>query len=163
IVIVVDDEDRENEGDLIMAAECATPDKIAFFLHHTSGVICAPITRDRAHELDLPLMVSDNTESMRTAFTVSVDARQGTTTRITGASVPTEWGESTCNAYEPARDGSEHQASGRGATQGEDDGLGRVRWECLTGAVFGSLRCDCAPQLPAARQRIAQDGRGAVV
>ncbi|HEX6237484.1 MAG TPA: 3,4-dihydroxy-2-butanone-4-phosphate synthase, partial [Acidimicrobiales bacterium] len=55
IVIVVDDEDRENEGDLIMAAEAATPDKVAFFLHHTSGVICAPVTRERARELDLQL------------------------------------------------------------------------------------------------------------
>ena len=82
IVIVVDDEDRENEGDLIMAAEFATPDKIAFFLHHTSGVICAPVTRERARELDLPLMVIDNTESMRTAFTISVDYRHGTSTGI---------------------------------------------------------------------------------
>jgi 3,4-dihydroxy 2-butanone 4-phosphate synthase/GTP cyclohydrolase II len=82
IVIVVDDEDRENEGDLIMAAEFATPEKIAFFLHHTSGVICAPVTAERARELDLPLMVSNNTESMRTAFTVSIDYRHGTSTGI---------------------------------------------------------------------------------
>jgi 3,4-dihydroxy 2-butanone 4-phosphate synthase/GTP cyclohydrolase II len=82
IVVVVDDEDRENEGDLIMAAEHATPEKIAFFLHHTSGLICAPITAERARELDLPLMVSENTESMRTAFTVSVDVRHGTSTGI---------------------------------------------------------------------------------
>jgi 3,4-dihydroxy 2-butanone 4-phosphate synthase/GTP cyclohydrolase II len=82
IVVVVDDEDRENEGDLIMAAEFATPEKIAFFLHHTSGLICAPITGERARELDLPLMVADNTESMRTAFTVSVDVRHGTSTGI---------------------------------------------------------------------------------
>jgi 3,4-dihydroxy 2-butanone 4-phosphate synthase/GTP cyclohydrolase II len=82
IVVVVDDEDRENEGDLIMAAEFATPEKIAFFLHHTSGLICAPITHERARELELPLMVSDNTESMRTAFTVSIDVRHGTSTGI---------------------------------------------------------------------------------
>ena len=75
IVIVVDGEDRENEGDLIMAAEAATPEKIAFFLAHTSGVICVPLTPERLDELDLPLMVSSNTESQRTAFTVSVDAR----------------------------------------------------------------------------------------
>ena len=65
-----------------MAAEFATPETIAFFLHHTSGVICAPVTRERARELDLPLMVANNTESMRTAFTVSVDYRHGTTTGI---------------------------------------------------------------------------------
>ena len=82
IVVVVDDEDRENEGDLIMAAEFATPEKIAFFLHHTSGYICAPITSQRARELDLPPMVATNTESMRTAFLVSIDLKQGTTTGI---------------------------------------------------------------------------------
>src|SRR5207249_6299726 len=82
IVVVVDDEDRENEGDLIMAAEAATPEKIAFFLSHTSGLICAPLTGERCDELGLPLMVSDNTESQRTAFTVSVDYRHGTSTGI---------------------------------------------------------------------------------
>ena len=82
ILVVVDDEDRENEGDLIMAAEHVTPEKIAFFLHHTSGFICAPITTERAAELDLRPMVEQNTESMRTAFLVSVDYRHGTTTGI---------------------------------------------------------------------------------
>ncbi|MGH9138520.1 MAG: bifunctional 3,4-dihydroxy-2-butanone-4-phosphate synthase/GTP cyclohydrolase II [Acidimicrobiales bacterium] len=82
IVVVVDDEQRENEGDLVMAAEFATPEKIAFFLHHTSGYICAPITSERARELQLEPMVQQNTESMRTAFLVSVDYRHGTTTGI---------------------------------------------------------------------------------
>src|SRR5579859_1579748 len=82
IIIVVDDEDRENEGDLIMAAEHVTPEKIAFFVKHTSGLICAPVTEARADELDLPLMVVANTEAQRTAFTVSVDYRHGTTTGI---------------------------------------------------------------------------------
>ncbi len=84
IVVVVDDEDRENEGDLIMAAEHATPEKLAFFVRHTSGVICAPVSEERADELDLPLMVqnNDNNEFMRTAFTTTVDYRHGTTTGI---------------------------------------------------------------------------------
>jgi len=82
IIVVVDDEDRENEGDLVMAAEFATPEKIAFFVKHTSGLICAPVTEARADELDLPLMVSANTESHRTAFTVTVDYRHGTSTGI---------------------------------------------------------------------------------
>jgi 3,4-dihydroxy 2-butanone 4-phosphate synthase / GTP cyclohydrolase II len=274
IVIVVDDEDRENEGDLIMAAEFATPDAIAFFLHHTSGVICAPVTRERARELDLPLMVSDNTESMRTAFTVSVDYANGTTTgisahdraatikalvdpstrpadllrpghifpleareggtlkraghteaaldlarmaglypagvlcelvneakddmarlpeleafaeqhglllisiadiiryrrqteklvrRITEARVPTEWGDFTCYAYESTLDGTEHLAFVRGAVQGQHNVLVRVHSECLTGDVFGSLRCDCGPQLAAAMRKVAEQGMGAVV
>ncbi len=82
IVVVVDDEDRENEGDLIMAAQFATDEKMSFFVNHTSGVICAPMTHERADELDLPLMVQQNTDYMRTAFTVSADYRHGTTTGI---------------------------------------------------------------------------------
>src|SRR5580700_1064089 len=82
MVVVVDDEDRENEGGLVMAAEAATPEKIAFFLAHTSGVICVPLLPERADALDLPLMVTANTEAQRTAFTVSVDSRHGTTTGI---------------------------------------------------------------------------------
>ena len=274
IVVVVDDEDRENEGDLIMAAEFATPDKIAFFLHHTSGLICAPITAERARELDLPLMVADNTESMRTAFTVSVDVRQGTSTgisaydraatiqslvdpatrpadllrpghifplaareggvlkraghteaaldlarlaglypagvlcevvnekkddmarvpelerfadehglllisiadlvryrrqneklvrRITEARLPTQWGDFTCYAYESTLDGTEHLAFVKGAIQGEDNVLVRMHSECLTGDVFGSMRCDCGPQLHEAMRRIAEEDLGVVV
>ena len=85
IVVVVDDEDRENEGDLIMAAEFATPTAIAFFLQHTSGVICATLTSERARELALAPMVQQNTESQRTAFLVTVDYRHGTTTGISAA------------------------------------------------------------------------------
>lgn len=85
IVVVVDDEDRENEGDLIMAAEAATPEKIAFFVRHTSGVICAPLLGEHLDELDIPLMVRDNTESHRTAFTYSVDFVHGTSTGISAA------------------------------------------------------------------------------
>ena len=82
MVVVVDDEDRENEGDLIMAAGDVTPESMAFFLEFTSGVFCAPIESQRADELQLPLMVLANTEAQRTAFTVSVDYRHGTTTGI---------------------------------------------------------------------------------
>jgi 3,4-dihydroxy 2-butanone 4-phosphate synthase / GTP cyclohydrolase II len=274
IVIVVDDEDRENEGDLIMAAECATPEKIAFFLHHTSGVICAPVTSDRARELELSQMVANNTESMRTAFTVSVDYRHGTSTgisaydraatikalvdpatrpadflrpghvfplegraggvlkraghteaaldlarlaglhpsgvlceivnekkddmarlpelerfakehglllisiadlvryrrqneklvrRVAEVRLPTQWGDFTCYAYESLLDGTEHLAFVRGDVHGEEDVLVRVHSECLTGDVFGSLRCDCGPQLAEAMQRVAEEGVGAIV
>jgi 3,4-dihydroxy 2-butanone 4-phosphate synthase/GTP cyclohydrolase II len=82
MVVVVDDEDRENEGDLIMAAQYATQEAISFFISHTSGFICVSLTGDRLDELELPLMVVDNTESQRTAFTVSVDYKHGTTTGI---------------------------------------------------------------------------------
>jgi 3,4-dihydroxy 2-butanone 4-phosphate synthase/GTP cyclohydrolase II len=274
IVVVVDDETRENEGDLIMAAEFATPDAIAFFLRHTSGVICVPMTGERLDELQLPLMVAANTESQRTAFTVTVDYRHGTTTgisaadrastvqalidpgtapddlarpghilplryreggvlkraghteaavdlsrlaglypagvlcelvnadktdmarlpeleafaeehglllisiadlvkyrrqqeklvkRIAEARIPTQWGDFTCYAYESLMDGETHLALVRGAVQGEENVLVRVHSECLTGDVFGSLRCDCGPQLDAALRQIADEGLGVVV
>jgi 3,4-dihydroxy 2-butanone 4-phosphate synthase / GTP cyclohydrolase II len=274
IVVVVDDEDRENEGDLIMAAEYATPEAIAFFLHHTSGYICAPVTEQRAHELELDLMVRENTESMRTAFTVSVDVRQGTTTgisahdraatikalvdpstrpldlarpghinpliareggvlkraghteaavdlarmaglypagvlceivdenkmdmarvpelerfaekhglllisiadmiryrrkteklvkRVAEARIPTEFGDFTCYVYESTLDGEEHVALVRGNVAGEQDVLVRVHSECLTGDAFGSLRCDCGPQLHKAMAQIAAEDQGVVV
>ncbi|MGA7834213.1 MAG: bifunctional 3,4-dihydroxy-2-butanone-4-phosphate synthase/GTP cyclohydrolase II [Acidimicrobiales bacterium] len=82
MVVVVDDEDRENEGDLIMAAEDVTSESMAFYLEYTSGIFCVPLESQRADELELPLMVVANTEAQRTAFTVSVDYRHGTTTGI---------------------------------------------------------------------------------
>ena len=85
MIVMVDDEDRENEGDLIMAAQFATPEKIAFIVRHSSGVIVAPLSGDRCDDLRLPLMVEHNTESHRTAFTVSVDLIEGTTTGISAA------------------------------------------------------------------------------
>jgi 3,4-dihydroxy 2-butanone 4-phosphate synthase / GTP cyclohydrolase II len=274
ILVVVDDEDRENEGDLIMAAEYATPESLAFFLRHTSGYLCAPVTAERAKELDLPLMVAQNTEVQRTAFTVTVDYRHGTTTgisahdrtatikalcdpatrpgdlarpghinpliareggvlkraghteatidlcrmaglypcgvlceivdedktdmarvpelerfatehgllmisiadliryrrqneklvrRIAEARIPTRWGDFTCYAYESVLDGEQHVAMVRGAVAGEDDVLVRVHSECLTGDVFGSLRCDCGVQLDSAMALVAEEGRGVVV
>jgi 3,4-dihydroxy 2-butanone 4-phosphate synthase/GTP cyclohydrolase II len=274
IVIVIDDEQRENEGDLIMAAETATPDKIAFFLHHTSGVICAPITGERARELDLRQMEPHNTETQRTAFTVSVDYRHGTTTgisaydrattiqalcdpttrpidllrpghifpleardggvlrraghteaaidlarlaglypagvlceivnekkddmarlpelegfadehglllisiadlvryrrkheklvkRVGEARIPTKWGDFTGYAYESVLDGMQHVVFVRGNVAGEQNVLVRVHSECLTGDVFGSLRCDCGPQLDEAMRLIAEADQGVVV
>ena len=275
VVVVVDDEDRENEGDLIMAAQAATPEKIAFFLAHTSGVICVPLTPERADQLELPLMVRDNTESQRTAFTVSVDYRHGTSTgisaedrastiqalidphtrpgdlnrpghifplryrpggvlkraghteatidlvkaagmypagvlceivsedktdmarlaeleafakahdillisiadliryrrrkdklvrRIAGpARIPTAYGDFAGYAYESVLDGEHHLAVVRGEVAGQGDVLVRVHSECLTGDVFGSLRCDCGPQLAEAVRLIADEGTGVIV
>lgn len=87
IVVVADDEDRENEGDLIMAADAATPEAIAFFVRYTSGVICVGLPDDRCDELRLPLMVPPiaNTEAQGTAFTVTIDAKEGTSTGISAA------------------------------------------------------------------------------
>src|SRR6478672_10063479 len=274
-VVVVDDEDRENEGDLIIAAERMTPDKMAFMIRYTSGVICLPMEGERLDELQLPLMVSgnDNTEGQRTAFTVSVDAREGTTTgisaadrcatvhalldasttaadlarpghifplryreggvlkraghteaavdlagladcyragvlaeivnddgtmqrmpeleqfaeehglvlvtiadliryrrhyeklvrRVSQARIPTQYGEFTAHVFESLLDGVEHLAFVRGEVAGEPNVLVRVHSECLTGDVFGSLRCDCGLQLDRALEKVAEDGNGVVV
>ena len=273
VVIVVDDEDRENEGDLIMAAELVTPETMAFMIRHTSGVICMPMMGERLDELQIPLMVSNNTESQRTAFTVSVDARAGTTTgisaadrattvrtlvdgtsrsddfvrpghifplryreggvlkraghteaavdlarlaglqpagvlaevvnddgtmqrlpqlelfaaehglqlisiadliryrrhreklvtRVSEARIPTKYGDFTAYVYSSDLDDVEHIAFVCGEVSGADDVLVRVHSECLTGDVFGSMRCDCGMQLDLALERIAAEGRGVLV
>jgi 3,4-dihydroxy 2-butanone 4-phosphate synthase/GTP cyclohydrolase II len=273
IVVVVDDEDRENEGDLIMAAEFATPEALAFIIRHTSGVICAPLTDSRADQLDLPLMVAQNTEAMRTAFTVTVDYRHGTTTgisafdrsvtmkaladesctaadfarpghifplrarpggvlkraghteaaidlatmagltpagvlceivnddgtmarvpdlvrfcrehdlvfisiadlvryrskneklvkRISEATIPTRHGDFRAVVFESMLDGEQHMALVRGEPAGKENVLVRVHSECLTGDIFGSLRCDCGPQLDQALATIAAVGEGIVI
>ena len=274
MVVVVDDEDRENEGDLVMAAEAATPENIAFFLAHTSGVICVPLLPERADALDLPLMVSVNTEAQRTAFTVSVDSGRGTTTgisaadraatigalidpatlpgdlnrpghifplryrpggvlkraghteatvdlaraaglapagvlceivtedksamarlpelerfakkhdlplisiadliryrrrteklvrRVSEARIPAQSREFRAFVYESVLDNEQHLALVMGEVAGTEDVLVRVHSECLTGDVFGSLRCDCGPQLHAALDLIEQEGRGVLV
>ena len=85
MVVIMDDEDRENEGDLIMAAERVTPAAVAFMIRHTSGIICVPMEEQHLVRLDLPQMVPVNNETQRTAFTVSVDLRAGTTTGVSSA------------------------------------------------------------------------------
>ncbi len=273
LVIAVDDADRENEGDLIMAAEKATPETMGFMVRHTSGVICMPMEGARLDALQLPLMVSNNTEEHRTAFTVSVDARMGTTTgisaadrattvrslldpatrpddlarpghifplryreggvlkraghteaavdlarlgglypagvlaevvnddgtmarlpqlerfavehglvlisiadliryrrhreklvrRVAEARIPTRHGDFTAYVFESLLDRVEHMAFVRGEVAGNQDVLVRVHSECLTGDVFGSMRCDCGVQLDLALERIAEEGEGVVV
>lgn len=84
-VVVVDDEERENEGDLVFAAEKATPELVAFMVRHCSGIVCVPMEPERLDSLQLPLMAPSNSDPMGTAFTISVDARAGTTTGISAA------------------------------------------------------------------------------
>lgn len=85
MILVVDDENRENEADLIMAAQFATPEAMAFMIRHTSGLLCVAVTADRAEELRLPAMVEDGDDPRGTAFTVSVDKRVGTSTGVSAA------------------------------------------------------------------------------
>ncbi|HNX37547.1 MAG TPA: bifunctional 3,4-dihydroxy-2-butanone-4-phosphate synthase/GTP cyclohydrolase II [Candidatus Cloacimonadota bacterium] len=82
MIIVVDDENRENEGDLLMAAEMVTPAKVNFMITHGKGLLCVPMEEDRLNQLDIPLMTTDNTDRHGTKFTISVDAVEGTTTGI---------------------------------------------------------------------------------
>lgn len=84
-VIVVDDKDRENEGDLIIAADKITPQAIAFMVRYTTGIICMPLTGEKLDKLQIPLMVPENTEYMRTPFTISVDLKKGTTTGVSAS------------------------------------------------------------------------------
>ena len=119
-LIVVDHEDRENEGDLILAAEKVTPEAIAFMVRYTSGLICMPVVGERLDDLQLPLMVADNTDIHRTSFTVSVDYTSGTTTGISAedrastikamidpAPDHPRWpGPDTCSPFATARVGS---------------------------------------------------------
>ena len=85
MIIIIDDEDRENEGDLVCAAEKVTPEQINFMARHARGLICLPLTEERCDELHLTTQVADNTSFLGTAFTVSIDARKGVTTGISAA------------------------------------------------------------------------------
>ncbi|MBY5353306.1 3,4-dihydroxy-2-butanone-4-phosphate synthase [Rhizobium leguminosarum] len=85
MVVVVDDQDRENEGDIVVAAQAVTPETIAFMMTHARGLVCVAMEGERLDALDIPLMVPNNTESHKTAFTVSVDYLKGTTTGISAA------------------------------------------------------------------------------
>ena len=275
MVIVADDEDRENEGDLVMAASLVTPDHINFMTKHGRGLICVTLTNERADELDLPLMTDSNTDPQGTAFTVSVDAhrRLGVTTgisahdraktiqvildprtrpadlrrlghifplrakaggvlrrvgqteaavdlarlaglepagviceilnedgtmarrpqleeiarthglrfitvaqlvsyrltrtrlvrRIAEADLPTRMGNFKVIGYESIVDQREHLALVKGDPTGKVNVLVRMHSECMTGDVFGSLRCDCGDQLEAAMRRLEEEGEGAIV
>src|SRR5271155_2523583 len=84
-VVVMDDHNRENEGDLVMAAQFATPEALAFIIRHTTGIVCVGLEAERVEALDLPPMVPANSDRHQTAFTVSVDFRHGTTTGVSAA------------------------------------------------------------------------------
>ncbi len=278
-VVVVDDEDRENEGDIVFAASAATAELMAFTVRYSSGVICAPMTGEELDRLKLPPMTQVNEDRKGTAYTVSVDAREGVDTGISAADrartvrllsspgtepgdltrpghvfplraveggvlvrpghteaavdlarlaglppagaiaevvnddgtmarlpelvafarehglaiisiedliayrrrtelhvdraaatgLPTVHGEFTAVGYRGTIDGVEHLALVAGGLDAEgrlpdgEDVLVRVHSECLTGDVFGSLRCDCGPQLEASLRRVAEAGRGVVL
>ena len=273
-VVVVDDEDRENEGDLIFAAEHATPELVAFMVRYSSGYICVAMEDEAATRLELPPMVAVNEDARSTAYAVTVDAATGTTgisarsraetiqrladpartaadftrpghvvplrarrggvlvrdghteasvdlarlagcqpagalceivseddptdmargeelrrfadehglkmisiaqliayrrrtehivERVVGTSLPTAYGPFTAYGYKSLIDASEHIALVTGDIAGGDEILVRVHSECLTGDVFGSLRCDCGPQLHESMRLIQEAGRGVIV
>ena len=270
VVIIIDDESRENEGDLAMAAEKVTPEAINFMAKHGRGLICLPIIGPRLDELRVPLMVQHNTSRYSTAFTVSIEAKDKVSTgisafdraqtikavldpdtkpedlvqpghvfpirareggvlvraghteaivdlaklagcypagviceimdedghmatvpeleaiaekyslkiisiaeliayrhrheklvqKVTEARLPTRYGEFVSVAYKSIVDPAEHVALVKGDVSGDEPVLVRVHSECLTGDVFGSLRCDCGEQIKLAMQRISEEGRG---
>ncbi len=269
LLIIVDDEDRENEGDFAVAAEWVTPEVINLMATHGRGLICVPMTAERLAELNLDLMVARNTSKHTTAFTVSVDVNNGGTgisahdraatvralidpaakpddlarpghmfplraqdggvlvragqteasvdlakmaglrpaavvceimnedgtmarmpqlenvsaqlgvnivtvadiiayrleherliERVADARLPTRHGSARAVAYRSAVDSAEHVALVFGDVAGDAPVLVRVHSECLTGDVFGSVRCDCGTQREMAIQAIAQEGRG---
>src|SRR3954464_14621995 len=272
-VIIVDDEDRENEGDLTIAGEKVTADAINFMAKEGRGLICTPVMGKRLDELEIPLMVDHNTSGNGTAFTVTVDARTGITTgisaadraasiralidpetkprdlvrpghilplryaeggvlrraghteasvdlakmaglypsavicevmnadgsmarlgdlvsfatehkikmftvaqlveyrrrtenlvrRVAEANVPTAFGDFNCIAFESVVTQQHHLAMVMGDLSGDPPPLVRMHSECLTGDIFGSLRCDCGEQLQKALQMIGEEGRGVVV
>jgi 3,4-dihydroxy 2-butanone 4-phosphate synthase/GTP cyclohydrolase II len=272
-VLVVDDENRENEGDIIFAASMATPELLAFMIRYTSGVICVPMREAELDRLQLPQMTAQNTEHHRTAFTLSVDARTGTSTGISAADrattigrlvdpattatdlirpghifplryaeggvlrraghteaavdlarlaglpeagvlcevvnddgtmarlpelrefanthdlalisieqlidyrrrterqlsrqaktrIPNAHGQWQAYGYRHEIDGTEYVALVLGDVTDGADVLTRLHSECLTGDVFGSLRCDCGAQLEAAMTAISAQGRGVVL
>jgi 3,4-dihydroxy 2-butanone 4-phosphate synthase/GTP cyclohydrolase II len=273
MIIVVDDADRENEGDFIMAAEKTTPEAINFMVTHGRGIVCMPLTGQRLDELGIPLMVSRNNESHGTAFAVSIDIKGRTTTgtsaydraatvrsiadptlthddvrmpghvfplmaqeggvlkraghteatvdlarlaglypagvlcevlhpdgsmarlpelarvagehglklisiadlieyrrrceklvrRVAEAQIPTPFGEFRASAYESGVDGLTHVALVRGEIGNGEEILVRVHSECLTGDVFGSMRCDCGMQLETALEAIGKEDRGIIL
>ena len=273
IVIVVDDEDRENEGDFILAAEKTTPELINFLTKEGRGILCVPITAERAHELGLGAMVEANTSLHGTSFTVTVDYVRGTTTGVSAAdraatvralsepktkpsdlarpghvsplqgadggvlrraghteaaldlcrlaglfpaavlceilnedgtmarvpelmrlarkhgmrlitvrslieyrmqreklvhrvldtNLPSKYGAFQLYLYRSETDNKEHIALVKGTIAPDVPMLVRVHSECLTGDVFGSLRCDCNEQLVASLQMVEKEGRGVVL
>jgi 3,4-dihydroxy 2-butanone 4-phosphate synthase/GTP cyclohydrolase II len=269
MIVVVDDEDRENEGDLLMAAEKVTPEAINFMATYARGLICMPIAGERLKALSIHQMVNQNTDNHQTAFTVSIDAEETTTgisayeraatikkvldpkasredfrrpghvfpleareggvlkraghtegavdlarlaglypagviceimsedgtmartpelmeyaekhnlkiitiadliayrrkneifaKKVTEAKMPTKYGEFKIVGYENDINGEHHVALIKGDVANGEPVLVRVHSECLTGDVFGSLRCDCGEQLAAAMRRIEEEGRG---
>jgi 3,4-dihydroxy 2-butanone 4-phosphate synthase/GTP cyclohydrolase II len=272
-VIIVDDDDRENEGDLTLPAGRISPEAISFMLRHTSGIICVPLSGERLDGLRIPLMVGNNQAQYGTAFTVSVDARYGITTGVSAADraktiqvlgdarsqpadlvmpghiyplrardggvlvraghteatvdlcrlaglqpaavlcelmnpdgtmmrsaqlqrfalrhglkvisinqlirhrvhrerlvervaatlLPTKWGDFTLYAYRSQIDPDEHAALVMGDISSPEPVLVRVHSQCVTGDVFGSLRCDCGEQVALGLQKIASEGRGVLV
>ena len=273
IIVVVDDEDRENEGDLTMAASKITPDAVNFMAKHGRGLVCLAMTPERLDELDIPLEVSDNSSPRETAFCVSIDARDGTSTgisasdrartiraavdpattprelvrpghvfplrsrpggvlvrsghteaavdlariaglppagvicevmnddgtmarvpelkkfakkhglliitiadlisyrmrteglvrRVASADLPTVHGQFRVHAFDSLIDDQTHVALVRGDIGDGQNVLVRVHSKCLTGDVFHSVRCDCGPQLDAALEQIAKEGRGVLL
>ncbi|KAM7274096.1 hypothetical protein ACFE04_028760 [Oxalis oulophora] len=168
MVVVVDDEDREHEEDLILAAELATPEAMAFIVKHETGIVCVSMKEEDLERLNLQLMVNqkENEDKLRTAFTVTVvclGERDKLVDLSAAAPIPTMWGPFKAYCYRLIIDGIEHIAMVKADVGDGQEILVRVHSECLTGDIFGSARCDCGYQLSLAVKQIEAAGRGVLV
>src|SRR5438105_1942615 len=156
-VIVVDDEDRENEGDLVVAAQLVTPDHVSFMTHHGSGLVCLPVLAKRPDQTGLRAMVAR--DSSRPGNEKLVAKRVEAVIPI-GDKDPKDW---KLYAYEDVLRHENHLAIVLGHIDPSKPILLRAHSECLTGDIFGSLRCDCGAQLHAAMETIAAEGVGVIL
>src|SRR5437588_696070 len=170
MVVVCDDEDRENEGDLVMAAQFVTPEAINFMAKEGRGYICLALTPARCDELGLDLMTAKNESALQTPFTVTIEdpiayrrRHDKLIERVVATNLPTEFGEFEAVGYRSLVDDKHHVALVKGDVAGHDDVLVRVHSECLTGDVFHSLRCDCGEQLSSALSMIEREGEGVLL
>ena len=140
MVILVDDEDRENEGDLIMAAERVTPEAINFMAKWGRGLICLTLTPDRLEQLQIPMMVQDNLAQFGTAFTVSIEAAHGVTTGISGPTrIPSPRQVTKCPARVTMTNGPVSESSSANATRSTASGsLSKLRMYCVSGVSLYS-------------------------
>ncbi|MBK7307491.1 MAG: GTP cyclohydrolase II [Chitinophagaceae bacterium] len=169
LIIVVDDEDRENEGDFLTAAENATPEVINFMSTHGRGLICAAITEERCQAMArLPQLkeIADKFDLKLISIKDLIEYRLKQETLIkeeVRVNMPTKYGSFELIAFEQVNTGEIHLALKKGEWEKDEPVLVRVHSSCMTGDILGSLRCDCGDQLHHALKMVEQAGKGLVL
>src|SRR3569832_1693117 len=166
MVVIVDDEDRENEGDLVMAASCVRPEDINFMARYGRGLICLTLTRERCERLRLPLMVSGTHAKRSATFADPIHYRlqnEKTAERLGTRALPTEHGELRLHAYRDSVGGDTHYAAVKGEVRPDAPALVRVHMLDNLSDLFGAARSDAHWSLREALARISREGQGVVV